>query len=232
MTIFEFKEKFPNYDLMTQMIYPKSQGFESWLCFHNYFERVLKRPMIADLYTFSFDNTGKCIENQVTTVNSDEAVQVLVNRNIEGFGLVCSAAIPRISAEELMASPFVMKNPQSTGFYMLWENKSNNSVDTSHEWDPVCFTQRKPATYSVCLPASPSIKKRAPFVNNPDAKKSAVCSLSVGASSHVELGPMSGREFILSGPEDTDISVVVQGTVSAPMTLETGVSGDVHVHHS
>ncbi len=232
MTLLEFKEKFPNHDLMTQMIYPKSQGFESWLCFHNYFERVLKRPMLVDLYTFSFDSSGTLIESQKTEVKSDESVQVLVNKKIGGFGVVCCAAVPKISSEELMNSPFVMKTPQSTGYYMLWENKSNNSIDTSHEWDPVCFSTRKNATYTVCMPASPFISKRSLFLYNPHASRPATCSMKGGFNGSLELGPLCGQEVLMAGPDDRDIVCVIEGPISAPMTLEQGVSGDVHVHHS
>jgi hypothetical protein len=232
MTLIEFKQKFPRHQLMTQMIYPRSQGFVSILCFHNYFERVLKRPMEVELYTFSFDALGKMIEEKITKVASDESVQVLVNEKIEGFGIVCCAAVPLISEEDLFNSPFVLKSPQTTGFYMLWENSSNNSVDSSHEWDAVSFSPRNNSTYSVCLPASPFVEKRSLFVYNPNPIDTVTCQFSGGFESTVSLGPMCGMEIPLSGDKKQDISTSIHGGLPAPMTIETGISGDIHVHHS
>ncbi len=233
MTIQEFKQKFPHCDLMTQMIYPRSKGFETKVCFHNYYERVLKRAMIVDLYWFSFDSTGAMADQGHVEVPTDESVQVTVNQKMQGTGVVCVGAVPRISQEELSNSPFVMKTPQTAGYYMLWENPSLNRIDSSHEWDSVVFGQKGDSKYYVCLPNSPWIQKRSLFVYNPHAQKKVSFQFSIGGKSQSkELEALSGVELALEAGFDQDAFAVIEGPVGAPMTIEEGTSGDVHIHHS
>jgi hypothetical protein len=234
MTIQEFKRKFPHCDLMTQMIYPRSKGFETKLCFHNYYERVLKRPMTVDLFLFSFDDSGKMVEQKQIEVPTDESVQVTVNAKIEGLGVICAGAVPRISTQELQNSPFVMKTPQTAGFYMLWENATLGRIDSSHEWDAVNFNPRSDSQYFVCLPASPWIQKRSLFVYNSHADRKVSFQYTEGSKASVtqELAPLSGCELALTISQDQDATAKIEGPIGAPMTIEEGTSGDVHIHHS
>lgn len=234
MTVFEFKEKFPHCDLMTQMIYPRLKGFESKVCFHNYYERVLKRPVQTDLYLFSHDDKGKMTESQKIEVPSDESVQVCINQKMEGFGIVCVGAVPRLSLDELNSAPYVIKTPQTAGFYMLWEHHDSGRVDSSHEWESLQFGHRVLSQYYVCLPASPWIRKRSLFIYNPQARHPVTIKVSINEKPFLikRLEPLSGWEAELDNNENRDAFAVIEGAISAPMTIEEGSTGDVHIHHS
>ncbi len=234
MTLKEFKEKYSDIDLMTQVVYPSDQGFETWICFHNYYERVLKIKVDVNLNIFSFDSFGNQVEHVEIKVDSDESIQYKLKGHGAGTGIVAVAAVPLISSAQLEEAPFVIKKPQTTGYYTLWQHPERGYIDSSHEWVSVAFSDLHPKKWHVCLPASQFVSQRFVIAYNSSANKTAQVKYQIDheQSVAVELAPMSSLQIKLNTPPERDGRLTIEGPIGAPMTLEESIHGDIHIHHS
>ncbi len=235
MTYLEFLKEYPESSLLTQIIYPPERGFSTYICFHNYYERVLKKTIDCSIHAFVLDKNGKQIEYINKTVSSDSAVQILAGSKLEGMGLVAVGLVPQTDLEILRTQGVPVKKRQLAGFYMLWTNTENGVIDTSHEWWEVYQTPTPHESFFINFPKDPYITKRGLFIYNPHATEPASAALNIGNNvEYINLAPLQCSEInFLDGVDKVSVNPVSkQNFIAAPLTIEYHQSGDVHIHHA
>lgn len=235
MTPIEFYQKHPDFSLLTQIVYPKDQGFQTRVCFHNYFERVLRRPVSCELLYFVFNQDGVQVDFGQKTVGSDCSVQIDVSEKISGLGTVAVAVLPDFDLKDLEAQGLVPRRPQAAGYYMLWENPERAWIDTSHEWAVAQKAKTASSRFFVHLPADRFLNKRSIVVYNPNLQFATDVRVQEKFSSRetvFNLAPMAVREVFSQAGVEQDADFTVTGEIVAPFSVEYHQTGDLHIHHS
>lgn len=232
MNAIDFLKQNPNHQLLTQIIYPKSKGYDTTVCFYNYYSQVVKQPVPCKLYIFTFDRDGRQVDFKTRNVSSDASVQVTLDTT-DNFGTVAVAAIPDINLTELEKSGRSLRIPQATGYYTIWHKPNSSSLDTSHEWATASSQSIPTQTYYVTLPKSQWVKERGIILYNPSLTNHATATIKTGSNAQdVHLPPMSVIEVKSELKNDLDDLWSVTGPVAAPFSIEYHQSGDLHIHHS
>ncbi len=232
MTPTEFIQKFPHSALLTQSIYPRDLGFSTKICFHNYYERILKTAVDCELYTFVMDEKGKCVDSKKTLVASDCSVQVEVS-SIKGHGLVAVGVVPLIDLKSF-AEKMPIKKKQLCGYYTIWAHQEKTFMDTSHEWWPVYSDAAVPDQSFFAQPLDgPDFINRSLIIYNPSLNDVASCAITAGAmNENIQIPPLGCHEVFFKDWKSGKKAIEIKGRVAAPLTVEYLASGDLHIHHS
>lgn len=134
MKLEEFLLKYPNFETTFQY-YKTGDGWETSICFYNYFDQIFPKDNVsAALHLFYFDATGKQISYGLEKFGVHESKQIKSSQFVKsGEGVVAVAAVPRESIEKLAEGKYVLRNPVSTGYYVIWENLVSGAIDIAHE---------------------------------------------------------------------------------------------------
>lgn len=253
MKLEEFVLKHPNYETPFQY-YKTGDGWETSVCFYNYFDQIFPKDNVsAALHLFYFDVNGKQIAYGLENFSVHESKQVKSSQFIgSGEGVVAVAAVPDGDIEKLAEGKFLLRNPISTGYYVMWENLNSGTIDISHELQNF-------------------VKKETPMVPqyfNFNASSSNLQRKMIVINSHID--PVAGRitptykvfknsQFVVEyrpgveirgrGLQIVDLDEIAKNTgqdfkstdqitvcadtqnVTMPMTFESVNGQDFHMHH-
>lgn len=231
MTPQQFIKQFPHSALLTQAVYPREMGFTTKACFHNYYERILKQPVACDLYCFTMDSNGKCVDFQKKHVDSDCSIQIEA-MSIQGHGLIAVGVVPLIDLAPLKEK-MPIKDKQLCGYYTVWAHQEKTFMDTSHEWWPV-YTSPVPDQDFYAQPTDgPDINNRSMIIYNPSLFESTDCQITANQEKQtISIPPLGCHEVFFPNWKSNKKAICMSGKIAAPLTVEYHRSGDIHIHHS
>lgn len=232
----------------TQYVSSKD-GHDTIICFHNYFDRVLRTKDVAcDLHLFLFEDST--VQNFSYPVKSDSFVQIktsALNPNYEGIIAVC--AIPKIDLTGLQN--LKIKSRPSTGFYVLWGKNHWQNLGCMHEWDYFYDHSTKMDVSNVIL-NDPRIQENKFVIwnntfQNPGYFQIKLTNFSNSKqfveSDSFDLNPFKNKIFDVSSltkefeskfPNEKASRFYLRITgqnVAEPLSFESTPKGDFHIHH-
>lgn len=232
MNYAEFLQRYPHSKLLTQIIYPPERGFASHVCFHNYYERVLKKPIDCHVHIFVFDEHGQQVEYLQQVVASDTAIKILVSGKLQRFGTIAVGLVPQDSLAEFKEKGMPIKQQQLAGYYMLWENIAKGWLDTSHElWPLDAATASRP--HFVSFPADPYINARSLLLYNASLVEASAEIIMAGSRQTLAFHPLQCHEVMVTpGCDKVAVHPVAdRDFISGVVTIEYHQNGDLHMHH-
>lgn len=220
---------------MMQVVCPPERGFATYVCFHNYYERVLKKPTDCAIHLFVYDAAGHQADYITQHVASDCAVQIPVSAKLRCLGMVAVGLVPQTDLDIFRAQGMPVKKRQSAGFYTLWIQEAHGLMSVSHEWSEIGQSLPPRDPFYVSFPSDPYIDRRALLVFNPHATESAGAELDMGGErQELAFNPLQCHEVALPDACHKAIVRPLRGRsfIAAPLTAEYHPYGGLHIHHS
>lgn len=253
MKIEEFYLKYPNYETPFQY-YKTGGGWETSICFYNYFDQIFPKDNVSTaLHMFYFDADGKQIAYGLEKFSVHESKQIKSSRLIgSGEGVVAVAAVPLVDIEKLAEGRFMLRNPISTGYYVVWENLNSGAIDISHELQNFVKNETPVVPQYFNFNASSSDLKRKMIVINSHidpALGQTTPTYKVFKNSHFVADYRPGVEISGRGLKIVDLEDIAKSighelksddqitvcahtqNVTMPMTFEALNDQDFHIHH-
>ena len=248
-------KNYSDYELATQYC-PSNEKLETTLCFFNFYGQVFPDANLdLDLHIFFFDKKGMQTGYVVEKIPGRGFIQIDVRKYVtQDSGMVCLMAIPGRSVTALAQQKNIrIRKKLGTGYYVVWKNASG-SMDTMHEWMPVNAVRGHDPDHYLVIDFHERIKSHGIILMNScfpgkaeeDVRSHPVVEvysnrLLLESFQIDSIGPMNTVEVNLEESvaklegwlkKYKSLLVKVRGDfLSPPLTKETHVSGDFHIHH-
>lgn len=248
----EFMRAHPGFAIPTQYSLGPDFG-NTVICFHNFYGQVFPdRETDVDLNLGFFDSEGKQVAFFTQPVKTNGFLQFDTREHdIRVSGIVAVAAIPRFDLNTMNEGKVKLRAKIGTGFYVVWQD-ARGHADTMHEWADVRASASPSQNLRFVIDNKSSrIARHGLILTNPTLATDGAAEPSLmiyskdrrvlGKKKMPNIPPMGSRrvEFLELFPEFHvwlsrygSLAVQVSGrNVIEPLTMETHVSGDFHIHH-
>lgn len=220
-------------------------GFNTQVCFHNYFDRVLRKSgIIAKALLFVCDAQRDIYQIWEFNLDPDKTLKINLNEKLNDFeGFISFVAFPDMDLSQV--NHLKVRKRISTGFYMIWQDHKNRSIDCMHEWEALASKPTALSVSNTFLPISlyesfglitwnrhlvedASIEVRVKDFFTDEFKLLGKYSLPCLGYLKIDIKPLLKDSF---GESKSLVVQVLGQNCTPPLSFENLKTGDLHIHH-